>query len=176
MRILKAALPALAMLTVAGAAQAQAIPRIGYIDSARILAESSEAQAAQERFNQEVTQYQTQLQTMDTELQGLMAAYEQQSGTLSDEARQQRETEILQKRADFEQRARQLEGEMGQRRNALIEPVMQQINTVIEDIRKEGGYSLIFDVAAGAILAVDPSLDVTPEVLRRLSATSDGNP
>lgn len=175
MRLLKAALPALAMLTmIAGSASAQAIPRIGYIDSARILNESTDAQAAQEQFNQEVSQYQTQLQNMDQELQSLMAAYEQQSGTLSDDARQQRETEILQKRSEFEQRARQLEGEMGARRNALIEPVMERINAVIEDIRQEGGYALIFDVAAGAILAVDPSLDVTPEVLRRLSS-NNGN-
>jgi len=175
MRLLKFALPVLVMLSIAGPVHGQAIPKIGYVDSGRLLGESPEAQAAQNQFNQEVSQYQTEIQNMDTELQTLMTAYEQQEGALSEEARTQRQQEIIQKRNEYEQRARQLETQMSTRRAALIEPVMEKINTVLEDILKEGGYSLIFDVAAGAILAVDPSLDVTPEVLRRLGANGDGN-
>jgi Skp family chaperone for outer membrane proteins len=47
---------------------------------------------------------------------------------------------------------------------------MDQINTVVEALRREGSYSVIFDLAAGAILAADPGLDLTSEVIRRLQA------
>jgi Skp family chaperone for outer membrane proteins len=55
---------------------------------------------------------------------------------------------------------------------------MERINAVIEDIRADGGYSMIFDVAAQGIIAADPALDLTAEVVRRLQAgaATVGNP
>jgi len=175
MRLYKFGLAFVLLLATAVAAQAQAVPKIGYIDSGQILAESSEAQAAQRSFDAEVTQYEASLASMQRDIETMIAAYEQQSGTLSDEARQQREQEIISKRTDFENQARTLQGDMASRRDQLIEPIMEKINQVIDDIRAEGSYSLIFDVASGAILAVDPSLDLTPEVLRRLTSQADGS-
>lgn len=175
MRLYTLGLALVMMLATTAVAHAQGVPKIGYIDSAQILTESSEAQAAQRTFDAEVTQYQASLTSMQNDIETMITAYEQQAGTLSDEARQQREQEIIGKRTEYENQARSLENNMAQRRNALIAPIMEKINTVIEELREEGGYSVIFDVASGAILAVDESLDVTPEVLRRLSAQADSS-
>ena len=64
------------------------------------------------------------------------------------------------------------------RQAELVEPVMERINAVIEDIRADGGYSMIFDVAAQGIISADPDLDLTAEVVRRLQAgaATAGNP
>jgi Skp family chaperone for outer membrane proteins len=43
---------------------------------------------------------------------------------------------------------------------------------VIEDVRREGNYALIFDTAAGAIITADPGLDLTDQVLERLRTTA----
>jgi len=171
MRLLKYFLPSLLLLAVASqAGVAQAMPKMGYIDANEILRESTEAQAAQAQFDREMAQFQSQVQSMGEELQTMLAAYQQQAGTMSEEARTARETEITQKQQEYETRAQTLETEAAQRRAALVEPVMERINTIIEAVRTEGAYTLIFDIAAGAILAADPALDLTPEVLRRLSA------
>ena len=45
---------------------------------------------------------------------------------------------------------------------------MDEITAVIEELREEGSYALILDVAAGSIVSADPTLDVTEEVIRRL--------
>jgi Skp family chaperone for outer membrane proteins len=45
---------------------------------------------------------------------------------------------------------------------------------VIETLREEGQYSLILDVAAGSIISADSTLDLTPEVIRRLGAQEGG--
>ena len=170
MRLFKHALAAgLVMMALAPAVDAQVVPKLGYIDSNQIIRESAEAQEAQAQFDREMAQYQTEVQTMGEELQNMLSAYQQQAGTMSEEARTARENEITAKQQEYEQRAQQLEADAVQRRSQLVEPVMERINQVIEAIRTEGGYTMIFDVAAGAILAADPSLDLTPEVLRRLS-------
>ena len=56
------------------------------------------------------------------------------------------------------------------RQAELVEPVMERITAVIETIRAEGSYSMIFDVAAQGIISADPALDLTTEVVRRLQA------
>ena len=66
---------------------------------------------------------------------------------------------------------RQIDQQAQVRQAELIQPVMDRITTVIEALREEGAYSLIFDVAAQGIISADPSLDLTQEVIRRLTAT-----
>ena len=63
-------------------------------------------------------------------------------------------------------------GYAGQRQQELVQPVMDKINQVIEQIRAEGAYTLIFDVSAGGVVAADPGLDLTQEVIRRLKAAA----
>jgi Skp family chaperone for outer membrane proteins len=46
---------------------------------------------------------------------------------------------------------------------------MDEITEVIEELREQGNYALILDVAAGSIVSADPALDVTEEVIRRLN-------
>ncbi len=49
---------------------------------------------------------------------------------------------------------------------------MNRIQEVLTQIQREGGYAMIFDAAAGAIVAADTTLDITDEVLRRLRQTA----
>ena len=60
-----------------------------------------------------------------------------------------------------------------QRRAALIQPVMDNITAIIEELREEGSYTLILDAAAGSIVSADPALDLTQEVIGRLQAADD---
>ena len=68
--------------------------------------------------------------------------------------------------------ARQLEDQANRRQNELVEPIMQKINVVLMSIRKEGGYSIIFDVSKGGVVAADSAFDLSAEVLRRLKVTA----
>lgn len=152
----------------------QAGLKIGYINSQEILDQSPAAIAAQEQFNEEMEAFRTEVQNMAQELERMIQQYEQQQLTLSPQAKEQREQEILTKRQEYDQRVQELDQQAGQRQQELVQPVMDRITRVIEEIRTEGSYSLIFDVAAGSILAADESLDLTAEVLRRLQADETG--
>jgi outer membrane protein len=155
------------------ALDAQVIPKLGYIDSQQIIEESAQARTAQEAFDRDMARFRSEVQQMGEELQTMVTAYEQQRGTMAAEARQARETEIQAKNAEYEGRLRDLENQAAQRRQELVAPVMERINEVIDQIRREGSYAMILDVAAGSVIAADPSLDLTQEVLRRLQAEAD---
>jgi outer membrane protein len=166
-------LASLAVLASASATQAQAVAlKIGYINSAAILEEAPGAKDASDEFDRYLQGSQAEVQRMSQELQTLVQEYERQQLMLSPAAKTQREEEIRRRQQEYQGRVEALETQAGQRQQQLVQPVMDRVNKVIEEIRAEGSYSFIFDVAAGSIIAADPRLDLTQEVLRRLRAAS----
>lgn len=163
-------------MLAAAPVQAQQALKIGYIDSRVLLDQAPDAIAAQKQFEQEMTRIEGEIKAMETEFQGMLTAYQQQQGTMSAEARQTREQELGTQQQQYTQRATQMQQDLASKRDQLVEPVMQKINVIIDEIRAQGNYSLILDVAAGSIIAADESLDLTEEVLRRLGATSSDEP
>ncbi|MGD2047156.1 MAG: OmpH family outer membrane protein [Gemmatimonadota bacterium] len=167
------AIAAIACVIGAAAAEAQTPLKIGYINSQEVLANSAEATAAQRQFEQEMQGYQAEVKQLEDELTGLQESLQRQQLTLSPDARAAREEQLQSRLQEYQQRTAQLNQLAEQRRAELIQPVMDKVNTVIETIRAEGDYHLILDLAAGSIVAADPSLDLTQEVIARLPAASD---
>lgn len=185
-------------LAAPAAAEAQGA-KIGYINSQKILAEAPGAVEAQKVFQQEMTGFrsaitpmedslsamQKELEAQANALQALVESYEKQGATLTAEGRQAREQEILTKQEAFEtrrgnyqetllayqQKRQGLEQQAQARQQALVAPIMTQVSEVIEAIRKEENFAMIFDVAGGTMLvAADPALDLSDRVLARLKA------
>ena len=165
---------ALAFLFSAGAVEAQTL-KIGYVNSQEILLNAPGAEAAQQQFDQEMAGYQSEISSLETELTNLESALQQQQLTLSPEARTNREQQLQAKFQEYQQRTSQLQEVANQRRAQLIQPVMDGITAIIEQVREEGAYSLILDAAAGSIVSADPALDLTQEVIDRLqTGTGEG--
>ncbi len=164
------------LLVLLGAAALEAqTPRIGYIDSQAILQEAPGAQEAQAEFERNMQAYQEEIQRMGQELEGLIEQYQQQQATLSPEARERREQEIRQKERSYQERVEEMEMEAQQRQQELVGPILDRMSGAIEEIRAEGGYTMIFDVASRAIIAADPDLDLTDQVLEHLRQTTGNN-
>jgi len=159
---------ALVILLGAGALEAQTAPRFAYINSQEILSEAPRAAAAQAAFASELQEYEQEAQNLQEEITRMQQQLEQQRLTLSPEARQNREQAVAQRAQEAQQRMQELDRMAAQRRQELVQPVMDDISEAIEAVREEGSYAFIFDIAAGAIVSADPTLDLTDEVIRRL--------
>jgi outer membrane protein len=142
--------------------------RVGYIDSQVILSEAPGAVEAQQEFDRDMERFRGEIQRMGEDLERLIGNYQQQERTLSPEARDARQNEIRLKEMEYQQRVDEMEMEAAQRRQVLVEPILERMSQAIETIRAEGEYAVIFDTASRAIVAADPQLDLTGEVIRRL--------
>lgn len=160
------------LLAVAGDAEAQQGTRFAYINSQRILAEAPGTSDAQTQLESTMEQYRVELQTFEQELETLQENFDRQQATLTAAIRQERQQEMQQKFAQYQQRRQELEQQAQQRQAELVQPIMARIQTVIEQIRAEGNYSIIFDATAGSIITADPALDLTQQVLDRLASGS----
>lgn len=171
--LIRAALLALVVgAASAGTALAQAAPKFGFINSAAILAEAPGRADAETRFKNEVTAYQAQLQRMSDSLQTMAETFEREAPRLDSATRVARSRVIQERETAYQTRARTLDEQMQNRQAELIRPIMENLQRIIEQVRAEDGYSMIFDVAsqASVIVAADKSLDLTPKVLARVKA------
>jgi outer membrane protein len=156
----------------AGTASAQAAPKFGFINSAAILAEAPGRAEAENRFKTEVTAYQAQLNRMRDSLEAMASAFEREAPRLDSATRVTRARSIQEREVSYQNRARDMNQQMENRQGELIRPIMENIQKIIEQVRAEDGYSMIFDVAsqASVIVAADKALDITPKVLARVKA------
>lgn len=152
----------------------QGAPRFAYIDSEAILQEAPGAQEAQRQFEQDMGRYRAEVQQLAEELQTLITRFEQQQLSLSPEVKERREQEIVDKQGSYQRRIQELENQASERQAELVEPIMEQISQVIEAIRTEGNYAIIFDAASRSFIAADPSLDLTEQVIQRLRSGTSG--
>lgn len=166
-------LAAVATIVLTNSAAAQTAPKVAFINSQRIIAEAPGAQAARQTLEREMEGYRKELGQLEEQVRKMITEYEQKQAMLSADAKRQQEEAIMQKQRDFQQRAAQLEEQAARRQGELVEPVMAKIQEAIDAIRVEGKYTMIFDVAAGSIIAADPSLDITDQVLSRLKSTAN---
>ena len=165
----------LILVGIAGAQTSQPAPapaKIGYINSAQLLAQAPGRAEAEAQFDREVGVYRQQIQRMDDSLRTLMAAFDRDAPKLDSATRETRRTSIGQKEVEYQQRARGLDSTMQARQAQLVKPIMERVQTVIEAIRAEDNYALILDVGAqvSVVVAADKRLDLTDRVLARLKS------
>lgn len=167
----------LILVGIAGAQASQPAPapapaKIGYINSAQLLAQAPGRAEAEAQFDKEVGVYRQQIQRMDDSLRTLMAAFDRDAPKLDSATRETRRTSIGQKEVEYQQRARGLDSTMQARQAQLVKPIMERVQTVIEAIRAEDNYAVILDVGAqvSVVVAADKRLDLTDRVLARLKS------
>lgn len=148
------------------AAQAQQL-RIGYVDTDRVIAEAPAFAGIRESMEREFEPFRQELDSLETALRTANEAL--QAETLTEAARAQR-MEALQQQIEYYQfRSQQLQQQAVQRENQLMEPVLRRVREQLQVLRREGNYSFIIS-QQDAILAVDPDLDLTEELIRRLGS------
>jgi outer membrane protein len=148
--------------------------KLAFVNARRILQSTPGWTTAEQTFTKESEGYRAELQKLQATLDSMASDYEQQSVVLSPTQRQAKRNELEAKRTALEARAQELQTKAQARETELLAPLQQKVNAVIDGIRKEGGYAMIFDVSAqgGNVVAADPTLDLTNVVIEKLKATN----
>ncbi|HET7584608.1 MAG TPA: OmpH family outer membrane protein [Gemmatimonadaceae bacterium] len=167
---------ALPLALVAGfvpvAVAAQGAPKFAYVNSQAILAQAPGRAEAEAQFNKEMDGYRQELKRMQDSLNAMLQSYSQNEATLTPAQKQTQQDAIRSKQGEYQQRAQALEEKASQREAELMRPIMDQVQKVIEGIRTEDGYTMIFDASSGGpIVAADKNLDITQKVIARLQTT-----
>ena len=166
------AIPALAQQATPGSA------KIAYVSTQTIFQAAPGRAEAEAQFEREANTFREQVKRMDDSLNTLVSAYQKEAARLDTSTRVRRETAIRTKQDEYRQRASGLEEQLNQRRDALLNPIMERIRQALEQVRAEDGYAMILnnDPQGSLIVAADKNLDITERVVARLRTLAASAP
>lgn len=147
--------------------------RIAYVDINEILESIEEYQEAQAELDKVAADWRTEISTKYDEIKGKYNQYQAEQVLLSDDARKQKEDEIMKMEADVRELQKQRfgpEGSLFQKRKQLVQPIQEQVYSAIEDYAKERGFDFIFDKGGAAgIIFSNEEYDKTGDILKKLA-------
>jgi outer membrane protein len=167
-RIVIAALVAAAAVT--GLAFAQEAGKIGVLNSQEVLEKSVEGKKALAQFQAADKQYSDRLQALDGQIQQLQSRLQAQRLTLTAEAAAGIQADIQKKQTERQRLAEDASQAMQQLQASMLSQIQADLIPVIEQLRKDKGLDMIFDVTKGGTISFNPSIDLTAEVIRRYDA------
>ncbi|MEK7254559.1 MAG: OmpH family outer membrane protein [Bacteroidota bacterium] len=161
-----------ALLFLGVAALPATAQRIAYVDVNTILESIEEYKGAQTELDALAAKWRQDIAKEYDVIKGQYNKYQAEQVLMSDDARRQKEDEIM----EMEKKVRELqkekfgpEGALFQKRKELVQPIQDRVYAAIEDYAGDKGYDFIFDKssATGMIFASN-AYDKTSEVLERL--------
>ncbi len=147
---------------------------IAYFDSEKLRANWDTWKEAQAKFDQDVKEWQKQAQTKEEEIQALLEDYQRQQLLLSDDKKQEKERVIQAKQSEYQEFLASVFGENGKaakRNSELTAPLYDQITRALAKIAERSGYAVIFDSNASGIGYIDPTLEITDDLVKELKVT-----
>ncbi|HET8769814.1 MAG TPA: OmpH family outer membrane protein [Gemmatimonadaceae bacterium] len=169
---------AAAVLLLVAAAPLAAQQKLGYVDSRKILQEMPGRAQAEAALRTHIEALGAREKRMVDSLNAMMNAFERDSATLTQAEKVTRFTALQQYDAQYRDTIEVLQAEAEQRQQEAMAPLFDQIRIALEDIRREEGLSMIFDIGAqvNPIVAMDKNLDLSDRVIARIRTMPAARP
>ena len=152
--------------------------KFGRINTQEIIALMPETKAMQENLDTFGKELQDNIETMNVEFNNKLQEFQKNSSTYNDAVREMKAKELQ----DLQNRSREFQ-EMSQQQyqqkyNELLTPIIEKAKNAIDKVSAAGGYTAVFDPAAGAMAYFSETLltDIAPEVRTELGIPADAKP
>jgi outer membrane protein len=166
----RAAAAALVVAGLPGLASAQQAVKVAVVNSRQLLQNAPGVAERQAMLKREGDAFEAQMTKMSDSLKSLDKALKAEAPSLSPPVLATRQKAFDDLLAKFTHQSDSIRSVAERRQGDVLQPVIDQVNKVLQDIRMEDGYSFILDVGADAtpIVAYDKNLDITDRVLDRI--------
>ena len=146
--------------------------KFAYVDTDYILKSIPTYESAQEQLQIMSNDWQAEVEANYAEIEKLYKEFQAEKVLLTEDMKQKREEEIIQKERsakDLQKKYFGPEGDLFKKRKELIEPLQNDIFNAIKEIATDGNFAVIFDAAGGTnFLYSNPKYDKSDMVLEKL--------
>lgn len=144
--------------------------KFGYINSQQLIQQIPQVKEANAELETLQKQYESQIQNKATSLQTKYQALarKQDQGEISPKQYEVEAQALEQERADIAKFQQEIQQNLATKSEDLLKPIRDNINTAINTVAKEEGYTYIFDYSVGIILYAEESTDVGSLVKAKL--------
>lgn len=146
--------------------------KVGYVKTEKIFEAIPEYKVATEKLDALAKQYQEQVKSELSKVETLYNNYQKQKANLSQNARQAKENEIIEKERkvkELQQSYFGQDGTMQKKSQEFLDPIKERVQKAIDQVAVKGGYSLVIDLSSmqGVVYAKEGD-DLSSSVIRLL--------
>ncbi len=165
-----------ALLLIGGAAAAFG-QKYAYVDTRYILSNVPEYEEAQKKIDDLAISWQKEIEEKFAEIDALYKRYQNEAPLLTQDMKNRRENEIVQKEKEAKELQKKRfgnDGDLFKKREELIRPIQDKIYNAIEKKAKQRTYVFVFDRSDNAnLLYADPKSDISNDVLKDMGYSPD---
>lgn len=147
--------------------------KFAYVDSDYILERIPEYASAQEQIEKLSLNWQSEIEEIYQEIDLMYKKYQADKILLTQEMKNKRESDIINKEKEAKELQRQRfgpEGDLYTKRKDLVKPIQDKVYNAIQDFSKEKRYDIIFDKSSNLIMLFsNPDLDKSDDILKMLN-------
>lgn len=143
------------------------VPKIGIVNMQQAILASNEGRRDFEALQKKFEPKQTELKSMNDEVEGLKKQLNTQGDKLNDEARANLVKSIESKQKSLQRSLEDAQGDFQAQQNDILNRVGQKVMEVLDKYAKENGYTMILDVSnpQSPVLWAGASSDVTKAIV-----------
>jgi outer membrane protein len=146
--------------------------KFAFIDIQAVASNSAEGKAATAKLDELRKKKNTELTTKQASLKAMNDKLASGGSVMNDQARAQLEKDIEKGRRDLEFAQTDAQQEVTDMTNQLQGDFQEKLNPVIEQLRVDKGLLMIFSIRDSGVIAVEPGLDLSSEVIKRFDAAA----
>jgi len=134
---------AIALISSTGIAQ-----KLGHLNSQTIMLEMPDYESAKKELELFRTEKTKELEMYQKLFQESLQTYEQEKGTLTADARQRKESQLMEKQQKIEKIAYDAENEMQQKEQELLQQIMKKVSDAVKIVAQKNSYDYVFDLSS----------------------------
>jgi outer membrane protein len=144
--------------------------KFGSVDIQKVLLMSDAGKEAKEQLGARAGKYEAEKNTKEEELKKLKSELEKQGLVLSESARGAKERDYQQRLKEYQRFLKDAQEDLQAKNDEFTSKIVDEIVKVAQDFGRKNGYTAIF-VKSDAMVYLDPSADLTDEVLKAFNAS-----
>lgn len=144
--------------------------KIAFVDPQVVLQNSASGKVGMTQLQQLIEKKQTEIAAKNTEIQKLNQEIQANQSVWSATVSAQKQNELTRHQNDLQYMQTQAQAETDALEQQMVTEFQEKAIPLIETLRAEMGLWMILTNNAGSIVALDPRLDLSMEVVKRLDA------
>lgn len=173
MRFNQVILPMLVVLMLGwGLGATTASVKIGLVDVEEVLSSVESGKAAREELERKGREAEARLAPLIQEFEEMQKELQAKHFVMSEDAVRAKQLDMAELRNRIETKSNEEQGQLKVDQQRLIAPLMEKLGSVIDEVGRENGFSLILAADAPGILFKREALDMTSLVIKSFDGKS----
>ena len=150
--------------------------KFAFIDIQAVASNSAEGKAATAKLDELRKKKNSELLAKSNSLKAMQDKLQSGGSVMNDAARSQLEKDIEKTQRDLQFAQQDAQTEVQDLTNQLQGDFQEKLNPIIEQLRVDKGLMIIFSIRDSGIVAADPGLDLSSELIKRFDAAAKTAP